>query len=101
MHFYSVSDSMLPAYITVTNYRYCSTSKNSTSSISNRTKVTDDHLENLRENQQVAKRRRISSNYTNPNLSSTDDYELETTLNVFDILNQSDQPSNSCTTDNE
>jgi hypothetical protein len=41
--------------------------------------------------EQSVKRIRISSNHTDENLFLREDNELQSTLNVFDIFNQSDQ----------
>ncbi|CAF0864506.1 unnamed protein product [Rotaria sordida] len=94
-----IDDSILPSYITVTNSNqtFHSSIKHSkqqrystqnSSSESNKKKSVKRSNENSYDNQQLVKRQRVSSKHIDENLFSKEGHELQSTLNVFDILNQ-------------
>ncbi|CAF4266174.1 unnamed protein product, partial [Rotaria magnacalcarata] len=91
---------MLPSYMTVAHSNYScrssdkyskhpGSSTESSSSSLNQQNVTKRAHENSQQTQKSIKRQRTSHKHCHANLISTDDNELQSTLNVFDILNQS------------
>ncbi|CAF2777434.1 unnamed protein product [Rotaria sp. Silwood2] len=94
-----IDDSILPSYITVTNsnHTFHSSIKHAkqqrfytrnSSSASNKKKSIKRSNENSYEHQQNVKRLRTSFKPIDENHFSKEDNELQSTLNVFDILNQ-------------
>ncbi|CAF1051921.1 unnamed protein product [Rotaria magnacalcarata] len=107
-----IDDSMLPSYMTVAHSNYScrssdkyskhpgSSTESSSSSLSQQN-VTKRAHENSQQSQKSIKRQRTSHKHCHANLISTDDNELQSTLNVFDILNQSNPTSNLPKADHE
>ena len=76
-------------------------STESSSSSSNQQNVSKRDHENTYESQKSIKRQRTSHKHCHENFISTDNNELQSALNVFDILNQSNQISTPSTADHK
>ncbi|CAF3374615.1 unnamed protein product [Rotaria sp. Silwood1] len=92
-----IDDSILPSYMTVANSNHTSQSTlkrskqqrfsiHDSSSVSNKKKSVKRSNENSYHHQQSIKRQRVLHKHINENLCSKEANELQSTLNVFDIL---------------